>query len=226
MTEPTRTFGRRRGIPAVDDAEQTPETANAPRANTGGWGTMEKVAAQSSSDFFLKVGTDPVILKILNSDPFDNYCSHWVEEITEGSKSVRCWGTSECPLCRIGDRPKKFSACFNVASLEDPQNPSLRVWETGVKIARQLKDIALDSKKGPLNRDDLYFTVHKVQKAKSVEYVLERIRARDLEEETGIAPLSADVLRNIATDCHTEPVKDELDEADMAAIVKLLLDGS
>ncbi|KJK56219.1 hypothetical protein UK12_23830 [Saccharothrix sp. ST-888] len=185
---------------------------------------MDKLASQASGDLYLKISEDPTVIKVIDADPFDNYVAHWVEEIKEGSKSVRCWGNDDCPLCGIGDKPKKFSACFNVVSCEDPDNPELRVWEAGVKIARQLKDIALDDRRGPLNRDDLYFTISKSQKAKAVEYHLERIRARDLEEETGVRPLSADEIAEFTADRRTEPVKELLDSGEMSQLVKMLLD--
>jgi hypothetical protein len=222
-----RTFGRRRNLPstpAPTTKREAPEPAEENSSGTGGWGRMDKLANQASGDLYLKVTEDPIVIKILDADPFDNYVAHWIEEIKEGSKSVRCWGGSECQLCSIGDKPKKFSACFNVISFEDPSNPELRVWEAGVKLARQLKDIALDERRGPLNRDDLYFTIAKSQKAKAVEYHLERIKARDLEEETGVEPLGAAEAEQFLADRRTEPVKDLLDSAEMAALVKTLLD--
>jgi hypothetical protein len=226
MSEP-RTFGRRRNLPATPaptTQNETPETPEENSSDTGGWGTMDKLANQASGDLYLKVTEDPTVIKVLDANPFDNYVAHWIEEIKEGSKSVRCWGDSDCPLCKIGDKPKKFSACFNVISFEDADNPELRVWEAGVKLARQLKDIALDDRRGPLNREDLYFTIAKTQKAKSVEYHLERIRARDLEEETGVKPLATNEVEQFLTDRRTEPVKELLDSTEMGSLVKTLLD--
>lgn len=229
MTE-TRQFGRRRTVPEADtEAPAAPKAKAAksskpepPSSAAAGWGAMEQKAGQAGGDFYLKVTEQETVIKIMDEAPFDNYVAHWVDEIEEGSKSVRCWGDG-CPLCAIGDKAKKFSACFNVVSLSDPGNPALLVWEAGVKIARQLKEIAMDAKKGPLNREDLYFTIKKNQKAKAVEYVLERIRARDLEEEKGIEPLDEDTLAKFGPDLRDEPVKECLSADEMKDLVDLLL---
>lgn len=233
MTE-TKTFGRRRALPdkraeafdkGASEGKGSHEGGVSALSSTAGWGGMDKMASAAGGDLFLKVEEKPTIIKILDASPFDNYVAHWLDEVEEGSKSIRCWADAgSCPLCAIGDKPKKFSACFNVISLEDPALPVLRVWEAGVKIARQLKEIALDDKKGPLDRADLYFSIKKVQKAKAVEYILERIRSRDLEEETGVKPLPDSKVAEFLADCHTDPVKETLDAETMEELVKLLLD--
>ncbi|MEU1816063.1 hypothetical protein ABZ543_12830 [Streptomyces roseifaciens] len=232
MTE-TRTYGRRRALPSSEPQPAAEISgpvitgrvvATAQHTAMGGWDAMDKVAAASSSDLFLRVTEDPTVIKVLSDGPFDVYNNHWIDEIQDGSKSVRCWGTQDCPLCGIGDKPKKFSACFSVISLENPEDPVLRVWEAGIKVARQLKEIATDGKRGPLNRSDLYFSIRKTTKAKAVEYTLERIKDRDLDEEYGIVPLAPDILDGFFAERHTEPVKPVLDERDMREIVSLLLD--
>lgn len=234
MTE-NRTFGRRRALPAK--AEEAPAQAAprvgrgsvaqaAPAEALGGWDAMDKVASDAFADVFFRVPEEPCVIKVLDADPFDNYVCHWVDEISDGSKSVRCWGPgANCPLCGIGDKAKKFSACFSIISMEDEAAPALRVWEAGIKIAKQLRDIAQDPKKGPLDRPDLYFSIQKIAKpgAKNVEYRLERIRGRDLEEETGLRPLTKEVLELFAQERFTEPVKPALDRDEMSKIVALVM---
>lgn len=235
MTETRTTYGRRRALPAAQ-SETPPFGEGAPPAvvtgrvvstssatSVSGWDAMDKVAAASSSDLFLRVTEDPTVIKVLSDGPFDVYNNHWIDEIQEGSKSVRCWGNVECPLCAVGDRPKKFSACFCVISLEDPDNPQMRVWEAGIKIARQLKELGLDPKRGPLNRPDLYFTIRKVVKAKATEYTMERVKERDLYEEFGIEPLDYNTINQFAEQQLTERVKAELDADAMAEVVDLVL---
>lgn len=229
MTE-NRTYGRRRSLPAATEAPTQEVAQRGPAApapaqtSTSGWDAADRAAAGASSDIFFKVPETRTVVKIIDADPFDSYTCHWVDEIEEGSKSVRCMGEG-CPLCGIGDKAKKVGVCFNVVSLEDPQAPVLRVWETGVKIAKQLKEIALDAKRGPLDRSDLYFTIRKIKKdgAKNIEYSLERIRARDLEEETGLRPLTEPVLQAFARDRYTEPVKEPMDMDDLKKLVRTLL---
>lgn len=227
-----RTYGRRRALPAAEETTAPPVVltgrvvATTQATDMGAWDAMEKIASASGSDLFLKIDEHRKIIKVVSDGPFDVFNSHWIEEISEGSKSIRCWGTSECPLCMIGDKPKKFSACFSVISLEDPLVPSLKVWEAGIKVARQLKEIATDAKRGPLNRSDLYFSISKIKKAKSIEYTLERVKERDLDEEFGIEPLDPSTLDAFSEQRHTESVKEPLDEKAMREIVDLLMEDA
>lgn len=236
----TRTYGRRRrSLPARSEAPAQQAQPAPSRVVTGrvvstssgptamaGWDAMDKIASAAGGDLYLKVTEERTVIKILADGPFDVYASHWIDEIEDGSKSVRCWATPDCPLCRIGDKAKRFSACFDVVSLEDPDHPALRVWEAGIKVARQLKDIATDNKRGPLDRADLYFTIRKEQKKKAVEYTLERVKDRDLEEEYGVAPLSQEALAEFVSQRHEfgDTVKETLDEEAMEEIVSLLMD--
>ncbi|WP_369042206.1 hypothetical protein [Streptomyces sp. Midd1] len=242
----TRTYGRRRAVPAK--AAEQPSTA-APEAavsrrevitgrvvKTGstpttqaGWDDVDKVAAAAGGgDLYLKVNENRMVIKILSEGPFDVFSSHWIDEIEDGSKSIRCWGNATCPLCQIGDKAKRFSACFDVVSLEDPEVPVMKVWDVGIKIARQLKEIAADDKRGPLNRPDLYFTIRKETKKKSVEYTLERVKERDLDEEYGVAPLREEELSAFQAECHEygDRVKEPLDEEGMEEVVRLLMDDA
>ncbi|WP_411087763.1 hypothetical protein [Streptomyces sp. 061-3] len=238
----TRTYGRRRRQLPTTAPEQAPAAQVAKReavsgrvVSTGaggptqmaGWDAMDKAAAASGSDMYLKVTEDATVIKIPGDGPFDVYNSHWIEEIEDGSKSVRCWATPDCPLCQIGDKPKRFSACFDVISMADPATPALKVWEAGIKIARQLKDIATDTKRGPLNRADLYFTIKKETKKKSVEYTLERVKERDLYEEYDVEPLTDDALEAFVAECHQwgDKVKETLDEDAMGEVVDLLMES-
>ncbi|MFV0135468.1 hypothetical protein ACLGIH_19990 [Streptomyces sp. HMX87] len=239
----TRTYGRRRTLPNKAEEPTTPSRTPARReavagrvVKTGsgptsqpGWDDVDKVAsAAGGGDLYLKVTENRMVIKILSAGPFDVFASHWIDEIEDGSKSVRCWGSPACPLCAIGDKAKRFSACFDVVSLEDPEYPVLKVWDVGIKIARQLKEIATDEKRGPLNRSDLYFTIRKEQKKRSVEYTLERVKERDLDEEYGVAPLDEEALRQFQAECHEygEKVKEPLDEEAMEEIVHMLMDDA
>lgn len=251
---PERQFGRRRTLSAVSSTPPAPapserihklaalaadegatdgeranaaarmQVATAPTSQTAGWDGFDAVAEQMS-DFAatLKITEKAQIVKILDAQPVDVYVCHWIDEMEEGTKSFRCPGT-DCPLCDIGDKAKKFSACFNVVSLADPKNPLLRIWECGVKVARQLKDIAMDDKRGPLNRPDLYFSVSKTQKTqKSVEYHLERIRARDLQDEFGITPLNDTEITRFLAARYTDEIKQILDHEALAEVAAFLV---
>ncbi|MGW3860273.1 hypothetical protein ACWEDZ_02145 [Streptomyces sp. NPDC005047] len=237
----TRTYGRRRSLPAkTDDAPAAAaptrrEAVSGRVVATGagptsmaGWDDVDKIASAAGGDMYLKVTENRTVIKILADGPFDVFASHWIDEIEDGSKSVRCWGNPDCPLCQIGDKAKRFSACFDVVSLEDPDYPAFKTWDVGIKIARQLKDIATDSKRGPLDRPDLYFTIRKETKKKSVEYTLERVKERDLEEEYNVSPLTEEALERFRAERHEygDKVKETLDEEAMEELVHLLMDDA
>ncbi|MFE5853231.1 hypothetical protein ACFQ61_08415 [Streptomyces sp. NPDC056500] len=238
----TRTYGRRRRQLPAEAATAEPASPSTREAITGrvvatgsdgstqmaGWDAVDKTAAASGADFYLKISEYPIIIKIVGDGPFDVYNSHWIEEIEEGSKSVRCVGPAQaCALCNIGDKAKRFSACFDVISLEDSATPAMKVWEVGIKLARQLKDIAMDSKRGPLNRPDTYFAIKKEQKKKNTEYTLERVKERDLYEEYDIEPLTPDVLAGFRAEAHQfgDQVKEVLGAEEMSEVVDLLTYG-
>jgi hypothetical protein len=236
----TRTYGRRRRqLPTTtasgDTAPAKREAVSGRVVSTGaggetqmaGWDAMEKAASASGSDMYLKVDDKPQVIKVVGDGPFDVYNSHWIDEIEDGSKSVRCWGTPDCPLCKIGDKAKRFSACFDVISLDDPDTPVMKVWEAGIKVARQLKEIATDDKRGPLNREDIYFTIKKEQKKKSVEYTLERVKSRDLYEEYDVEPLTDETLQAFADEAHQwgDVVKEKLDDDAMSEVVDLVMES-
>lgn len=230
-SERTRALGRLAADEGATDGERSAavdrvRAATVATSATAGWAGFEQVADQMS-DFAatLKVTEEPQIVKILDAEPVDVYVCHWIDEIEDGTKSFRCIGR-ECPLCEIGDKAKKFSACFNVISLADPENPTLRVWECGVKIARQLKDISGDEKRGPLDRADLYFSISKTQRTqKNVEYHLERVRARDLKDEHGVTPLNETEINRFLAERYTDEIKVTLEVEELRKIADFVVDG-
>jgi hypothetical protein len=230
-TERTRKLGALAADDGATDGERASavervRAATAPVSATAGWDGFEQVAEQMS-DFAatLKITEEPQIVKILDSEPVDVYVCHWIDEIEEGTKSFRCPGQG-CPLCDLGDKARKFSACFNVITLADPENPVLRIWECGVKIARQLKDIAKDEKRGPLNRPDLYFAISKVQKTqKNVEYRLERVRSRDIQEEYGVAPLNENEVNRFLAERYTDEIKPILSPEALEEVADFIQNG-
>lgn len=231
-SERTRALGRLAADEGATEAERSSALEHVKRntvasSATAGWAAVDKVS-EAMSDYaaFLKITDTPTILKVIDAAPIDVFVCHWVDEIEDGAKSIRCLEKG-CPLCDIGDKAKKFSACFNVISLADPEDAVLKVWECGVKIARQLRDIASDEKRGPLDRADLYFSIYKTQKGqKSVEYHLERVRARDLEDEYGIKPLSDAEITQFLSERYTDAVKDTLSVDAMQEIVDMIMNGA
>lgn len=213
-TTPTRSFGRSRSVPA-------PESSNAIRKR--GWGAVAKVAATvgSNADLFLKVEEQKKLIAFVNADPFDWNTSHWLEWIAEGSKSVICWDSlkddednftmpERCPLCAAGDKPVKLSVFFNVISLENPEDPALKVWEVGKMVYKLIEDYADDPKTSPLNKVGLFFEVSKSGDQKKPVYKLVPVKGRDFEEDYGFPAPSPEAIAELAKDEKTSPVKDPL----------------
>jgi hypothetical protein len=201
-TERTRALGRLASDESAPEGERSTavdrvRAATVSTSASAGWGAVDKISEQMS-DFanFLKITEEAQIVKILDAEPVDVFVCHWIDEIEEGAKSIRCWGT-DCPLCDIGDKARKFSACFNVISLEDPNEPMLRLWECGVKIARQL----------------------------NVEYHLERVRARDLADEFGVEPLTDAEINGFLAERYTEEIKPALSSEQMDELVQFIING-
>lgn len=213
-TEPIpRTFGRARGVPA-------PESASAVRKR--GWGGVKAVAASiGSGDMFFKIEEQKKVMAFVNEDPFDWHACHWLDWITEGSKSVICWDSlrdddnnptmpDACPLCLAGDKPKKLSVFFNVVSLEDPETPILKVLEVGKMVSDMIEDYSEDSKTSPLNKAGLFFEVSKTGDQKKPTYKIIPVKARDFEEDYRFPPPTAEALAAAIKDQKFEPVKEPL----------------
>jgi len=224
--EASKTFNRSRAVPANNSDSPA-------KGSSRGWGAYHKAASQlGDAGSYLKVDEERRIILILDEAPFDTFNCHWVESITDGSKSVACWDSlvdeneeqtmPPCPLCRAGDKTTKISVFFNVISLENPAVPTLKIWEMGSQAAKQLADYADVPKTSPLNKEGLYFEVSKAKSGKRVEYRVKDVKARDLEEDYGIAPLSADVIADLAKNKKTGRVKEPLDEKQMREVLDLL----
>lgn len=221
---PTRAFSRSRALPT-----DPPSAAN----KATGWGGYQKAASQlGDANLYLKVDAEKKIIIILDAEPFDFFTCHWVDGITEGSKSVTCWDSlldgndnptmPPCPLCRAGDKPSSVSAFFNVISLENPEVPTLKVWETGKQSADQLSEYSQQPKTSPLNKAGLYFEVSKATAGKRVQYRVNDVKGRDLSEDYGIEPLADEVIAELGKNRKTGRLKEPLDEKAMKAVLDLI----
>lgn len=220
-----RTFGRSRSVPA-------PESSTAIRKR--GWGGVKAVAASiGSGDMFFKIEEQKKVMSFVNEDPFDWHACHWLDWISEGSKSVICWDSlrdddnnptmaDPCPLCRAGDKPKKLSVFFNVISLEDPETPILKVLEVGKMVSDMIQDFSEDSKTSPLNKPGLFFEVSKTGDQKKPTYKIIPVKARDFEEDYHFAPPTAEALAAAAKDEKVEPVKEPLSAEKMRELADKL----
>lgn len=193
-----RTLSRR----SADSADDTPRTrregstTSATRTTTvvrsrGGWDSYDKAKeeADSNSRFpeRFKPDEDPRLIKFLDPAPFTAFAQHW-----HAKRSYPCPAPEEeCPICDLtGDRPQKQFG-FNVLDLEDPDDPQVKVWWVGVRVAGQIKKFAEEKKTAPVDRSDLYWEVSRSGTGSETTYSLLPIKARDLEEDWEMEPVSA-----------------------------------
>lgn len=187
--------------------DESDEEVDYEGAVTTGWGGAKQLKADMPSDFaqqFTVPEDEPVIIKFIEEGPFANYRQHWAEWLPKGSKlSYVCPNTKTrkvCPICANGDKPQaKF--CFNIVDFTDPENPINSVLIVGFKLSNVLEKMAKDRRTGPLDRDDLYFAIHKTggsgtagRRGGTVQTNFNPVKERDLETDWDVQPLSSDEL--------------------------------
>lgn len=213
---PRRGRGRRRSE-TRDEEEETPRSGfkgpknrekmarSAPSA--GGWDNYDKVKKErpASGDYVenWKVPAKKTLVKILESAPFLNYSEHWLDDL-KGKKSWPCIGM-DCPLCNdLGDRPKVFSV-FNIVDLSDPDEPSVWPWKVSPTVADVLREYSKDKRTSPIDREDLYFQVYMGGDKKGNKRTqIQTVKARDLEEDWDVEPLSQQEIEDLREQCVTE----------------------
>lgn len=170
-----------------DDANVEPKHGTTVQA---GWDLADGALSPKKSGDYptdLRLNEDTVLVKFLQDGPFDVFGQHWVER--EGKKSFVCLRSpridEECPLCDIaGDTPRnKF--LFNVAVLSDGE-PNTQILTAPPTLARQLRAISDDDKRGPLNK--FYWAISRQGTGVQTQYILDRVRGSELAEEWELDP--------------------------------------
>lgn len=175
--------GRRKTLHTDEPKVTKPEVAK-------GWDAADDAKSGDFPDD-LKIGEDAILIKFLDDEPFAVYKQHWVERA--GKKS---WIhlNEGCPLCDdVGDRPSA-KIVFNVIDFSDLDKPVNVIWTVGSRVATQLKNLNKDKKTGPINRDDIYFSVSRTGKGTKAVTVTTPVKARDLTEDWDVEPLSEEEI--------------------------------
>lgn len=143
--------------------------------------------------FDVPLDSEEIIVKLIEPGPgFHAFFQHWVQT-SEGRRAYTCPGIETCPLCARGDKAKS-NDLFNVIVLTNNDKgdfaPELKVWFATADPAAALKEKAL-SKKGPLNKDNMYLSVAKRKGSNGFPtFSLEWVRADELEDDWGLSALS------------------------------------
>jgi hypothetical protein len=180
------------------------------RSGTRGFGSYSsKKRSGDYADDFKPKDNEPVLIKILDDEPFDSYNQHWIDEMKKGErKSYVCLDDDyfgpegkrdECPLCAIGDTPRTI-ALFNILNLSDPRKPEVQVWAAPPTVADTFERAANEKKTSPLNREDVYFEVELVKSKSKYTWSIVPVKGRDLQEDFDIEPFDADELEEFSKD--------------------------
>jgi hypothetical protein len=220
----------RRITPVADDGDEDEVTprSRAPKGTAAkkttdelrpGWSAADDTMASTSSFAqTLKPEEKAIVIKFLDDEPYVNYRRHWIERTLANRerqlRSYTCLKSfkRECPLCDAGDKAQAVSA-FNVALVGDDGVVSIKSWDVGPKIYNILKGYANDPKIAPLTRG--YFMVSRSGKKGSVNYNVQSIRERALEEDYDIpVPSKEDfaALEKYTQDIVEVPNRKTLDE--------------
>jgi hypothetical protein len=199
-----RSSGRSRSSDDDDEGDEDESPRRGRRSSGGstnvvksGWDGYDSIADGGGGEFAdkLEVTDEAKLIKILDAAPAASWSQHWIERGPGKKKSFACIGDG-CPLCdRIGDKPRK-QAIFNVVEFDEDGNPSLKVWQVGPMVGNILKNLGKDKKTGPLDREDLYYSVSKDynKKTKKTTYTVNATKERDVVEDWEIDPLDEDEL--------------------------------
>ena len=191
---------RRRG--GGDDDDRS--SRSKPNSTGKGWKAF-KQKREERSDYVknYKLRDQAALIKVLDEEPFSVYAEHWIDEL-KGKKSFVCIG-EDCPLCDIGEKPRVYSL-FNILDLDDPDDPKVLPWKVSQTVTDILEGYAEDKKTSPLNREDLYWSVHKTGGGKKgrVQVNVTPVKARDLEEDWDIVPFSDEELAEFEENLLTE----------------------
>jgi len=187
---------------AVFETEDEDESADRSSVIQVGWAAAKKVQAKVAKSYAndFKFEEDVQLIKFLSPEPMI-FSQHWVQRT--GKKSFVCLGTSQCPLCRAGNKAENKFA-FSVVNLTD-EDPSVQLMTVGMRLCGQLEKLNGDPKTGPLDR--MFWAVSKSGQSTKTSYSIMPVKERDLPEDwdldadevrkiiSSLSPLGTDALR-------------------------------
>lgn len=200
---PTRTNATHRAFRHGAD-EGRPQPAAGGRGGRG-MSAWKKAAKASGGDFnrFEVEEGKTYLIAFLEDGPFEIVWVHWINGVTDDGRPRRiprnCPTSrdedAECPLCEMGIEAKPV-AYFNIVDLDEPGKVYL--WESGKDATGRVEKLydelqGLASGALELNSEGVYAAVSKEkQKNQRFAYAVRRVKERDLEEDYGVEPMTAE----------------------------------
>jgi hypothetical protein len=198
-----RSIGNKRS-----DAGEETESA-APNIGSEGWEGYDKESVGSSAfpDRFT-LTTKKQVIHFVDEKPFFNWKQHWINRT--GKRSWTCLKTEEnptgCPLCEsLGDKAATQTV-FNVVVFDKEGEASLTYWQVGKGFGDTIRQFVTEKATNPLNKADLYFTVARSDGKGAKDLYMQAVKARDLEEDWDIVPLSDEELVEFESQKHDKSI--------------------
>jgi len=205
---------------SIYESENVYEDDEAPASSVikVGWGEARKAQAKATKTYAndFKFDEEVQLIKFLSPDPM-SFSQHWVQRT--GKKSFVCLGTSDCPLCRAGNKAdSKFA--FSVVNLSEDE-PAVQVMVVGLRLCGQIEKLNNDPKTGPIDR--MFWAVSKSGQGTKTTYSIMMVKDRDLSDDwdlelqdvtktlLGLTPLGPDAIR-VSTKAELAEIARELPE--------------
>jgi len=183
-----------------------------------GWAAVDSMKQDDANYAVrLKTGSDAVLIKFIQDEPYATWRQHWVNRT--GQKSFVCrdgMDSNGCPLCDAGNRPRPLFA-FNVLLMERGEEPVLRSYEAGTRVIATLRNFNEDERQGPLSKH--YWAVSRSGTGPQTQYNHLLIKERDLSDEWGIVPLTSDALEHSESKAYDADIMRISSYEDMVALV-------
>jgi hypothetical protein len=173
----------------VEDSEHV--SAARSSAIQSGWEAAMKSTTQTSGGYVndFRFSEDAQLIKFLDSDPIAVYSQHWIER--PGKRSWVCLGSSDCPLCSVGDKPGR-KVSFSVVNLSATAGAVVEILTVSPKTMQVLNRYHQDRSTGPLDR--LFYSMSKTGSGPKTVFNILPVKARDLEEDWGLDPADTEAV--------------------------------
>lgn len=130
----------------------------------------------------LSLTTEPVLIKILESEPFVSFRQHWASQGGGGAdRPYTCIG-KDCPLCDLGDNASQTVA-LNVLELSASQGPENKILQMGIKAWKALQEVATDKRTEKLRLQRDFFSVLKSGRGNQTQTNFRPVKERDLVDD-------------------------------------------
>ncbi len=206
-----------RSAPAREEREEEGDDGKSIRTGWGGYKST-KDAAPSKWPKMYKIPDDGEhLIFFLEDAPFASYNQHWCDWVGQGQKkSYTCLGEG-CPLCEVDNPSPRVR--FNILDL-DGDEPTLKVWETGITVTDTLLKYGEDPKTGPLGRMDMYFGVQLSGGPKKKTTSVRPIKGRDVEEDWQYELLTEEEVEKAMTKAWDDTSVDKVTKAELRKLAE------